>query len=229
MFTSVDLPEFRSLFNNRFQNYRGKIRTTNPITVGTIRHITVPVSQAFHRIDVRSVQESFDIRFNHFINVVLPQLRSVSMAHCFIYIPSYFDYVRLRNYFKKEELSFVQICEYSKEGKVARARDMFFHGSAHFMLYSERSHFFKRPRIKGIRHLVFYQPPTWPHFYPEMINLMQDAFQNRNDGLNSSSMTVTCLYTKYDMLQISAIVGSERTAKMAQSYKSTHIFTTSGD
>ena len=226
MFTSIDLPEFRSLFNNRFLNYRGKVRTTNPVKVGSIRHVTLKVSQVFHRIEVKSVQSSFDTRFQHFINVILPQLKTISMAHCLIFIPSYFDYVRLRNYFKKEELSFVQVCEYSQDGKIARARDMFFHGSAHFMLYSERSHFFKRPRIKGIRHLVFYQPPTWPHFYSEMINLMQDVYQNKKDGLDESSMTVTCLYTKYDMLRVSAIVGSERTSKMAQSYKSTHMFMT---
>lgn len=36
------------------------------------------------------------------------------MSHVLIYIPSYFDYVRLRNYFRREGLNFVQICEYSK-------------------------------------------------------------------------------------------------------------------
>jgi hypothetical protein len=36
------------------------------------------------------------------------------MNHVLIYIPSYFDYVRLRNYFRREGLNFVQICEYSK-------------------------------------------------------------------------------------------------------------------
>jgi hypothetical protein len=60
-----------------------------------------------------------------------------------------------------------------QEGKIARARDMFYHAEAHFLLYSERFHFFRRPSIKGILHLVFYQPPTFPHFYSEMCNLMQ--------------------------------------------------------
>lgn len=50
---------------------------------------------------------------------------------------------------------------------------MFFHTEAHFLLYSERVHFFRRFRIKGIRHIIFYQPPTYPHFYSEMCNLMQ--------------------------------------------------------
>lgn len=60
-----------------------------------------------------------------------------------------------------------------QDPKVARARDMFFHGDAHFLLYTERYHFFNRKRIKGIRHIVFYQLPIFPHFYYEMCNLMQ--------------------------------------------------------
>lgn len=71
-----------------------------------------------------------------------------------------------------------------------------------------------------------YQPPTWPHFYAEMINLMQDANQNPRDGIESS-MSVTVLYTKYDILQVAAIVGTNQANEMAQSSKSTHVFRTS--
>lgn len=102
---------------------------------------------------------------------------------------------------------------------------MFFHSGAHFMLYTERAHFFRRARVKGIRHLIMYQPPTFPHFYPEMVNLMQEVNQNPRTG-GESSMTVTVLYTKYDMLQVASIVGSERAEKMASSEKTTHMFMT---
>lgn len=102
---------------------------------------------------------------------------------------------------------------------------MFFHSGAHYLIYSERAHFFRRTRIKGIRHLIFYQPPTWPNFYSEMINLMQEAYQNPRDGC-AGSMTVTVLYTKYDMMQISSIIGSERASKLATSEKTTHMFMT---
>lgn len=104
---------------------------------------------------------------------------------------------------------------------------MFFHSGAHFLLYSERAHFFRRTRIKGIRHLIMYQPPTWPNFYSEMVNLMQETYQNPRDG-GAGSMTVTMLYTKYDMLQIASIIGSDRAAKMAAADKPTHMFMTGG-
>jgi U3 small nucleolar RNA-associated protein 25 len=200
------------------------LRTTNPIVGGTIRHVAIQIPQIFHRIDVASIEASFDTRFDYFVRTILPQCRSPGMAHCLIYVPSYFDFVRLRNHFKKEELNFVQICEYSKEGKVARARDMFYHSAAHFLLFSERQHFFKRSRVKGIRHIVFYQPPLFADFYAEMLNLMQDAYQNPRDGCDKHAMTCTVLYTKYDLQRLAALVGSEKTTKMARASKSTHMF-----
>jgi len=102
---------------------------------------------------------------------------------------------------------------------------MFFHSSAHFLIYSERAHFFRRIRIKGIRHLIIYQPPSWPQFYPEIINLLQEANQNPRDGL-SDQLSVTVLYTKYDVIQIASIIGTERAAKIIQSDKPTHMFMT---
>lgn len=114
LFTTHEMPEFRSLFNSRCGNYRGKVKLINPIASGSMRHVAVPIAQVFHRIDVSSIQSSFDQRFNHFVNIILPQCKGPLMAHCLIYVPSYFDYVRIRNYFKKENLSFVQICEYTK-------------------------------------------------------------------------------------------------------------------
>lgn len=224
LFSSYDLPEFRSLFNNRCRNYAGKVRTANIVKLGSIRHVVMEVPQVFHRIDVKSLESSFDTRFEYFTNTILPQFKSATMAHCMVYVPSYFDFVRIRNYFKKEEINFTQVCEYTKDNKISRARTLFYHGGARFLLYSERAHFFRRNRIKGIRHIIMYQPPLWHNFYPEMINLMAEANQNpRDDVMKASSVTV--LYTKYDILQLSAIVGHDNVAKMLASKKQTHMFT----
>jgi len=70
--------------------------------------------QVFHRFDAQSVAQSIDDRFDFFVKKIVPQYKDAVMNHVLIYIPSYFDYVRLRNYFRREGLNFVQICEYSK-------------------------------------------------------------------------------------------------------------------
>lgn len=117
LFASHELAEFRSLFNSRCSNYRGKVRLMNPIINGTMKHVAVHVTQTFHRIDVVSIQSSFDQRFDYFINTILPQFKAASKAHCLVFIPSYFDFVRIRNHFKGETMNFVQICEYTKVTK----------------------------------------------------------------------------------------------------------------
>lgn len=173
IFSSFNVPEINSIFNKFCLNYMGKVKTTNPVVYGSIRQVFVQLPHVFHKFDATNVAACIDERFDFFIHKILPQQQDSLMKQTMIFVANYFDYVRLRNYFKREDISFVQICEYSKEAKVARARDMFFHGDAHFLLYTERFHFFNRIRIKGIRHLVFYQLPVFPHFYYEICNLMQ--------------------------------------------------------
>ncbi|GBP24329.1 Digestive organ expansion factor homolog [Eumeta japonica] len=119
--------------------------------------------EAFGAADPISSVES---RFEFFIKEVLPKHRDPLMSHTLIFVPSYFDYVKIRNYFKREDIGFVQICEYSKE-----------------------------------------------------------AFQNKYGG-SEFNMTITTLYCKYDLHRISAILGTERTAKMMKSEKSVHMFMT---
>jgi U3 small nucleolar RNA-associated protein 25 len=114
IFSSIALPEINSLFNKRCFNYAGKFKVHNPIEVGTIRQVILPTPQVFRRFDANDPISTLDLRFECFVNEVLPQYKDNIMVHTMIYVPSYFDYVRIRNYFKKEETSFVQICEYSK-------------------------------------------------------------------------------------------------------------------
>lgn len=227
LIASNDQPEFRSLVNKRCQNFRGKVqvRTDEKLLKGCIHQVILEVPQTFHRIEVKSRDQVFDRRFEYFTNTILPKFRTSTMAHCMIYVPSYFDFIRLRNYFKKENVSFTQLCEYTKPDKVSRARTLFYHGSTHFLLYTERAHFFNRFLIKGIRHVIFYQPPTNSHFYSEIINFMQDINQNPNDNI-IKQRSVTMLYNNYDALSLYAIVGYEFAVKLLNSKKIVHKFVT---
>ena len=68
-----------------------------------------------------------------------------------IFVRSYFDFVRLRNFLKEEGASFVGLCEYTKHSDVSRGRSNFFHGRRRIMLYTERAHFYHRYRLRGIK------------------------------------------------------------------------------
>ncbi|XP_023171741.2 digestive organ expansion factor homolog [Drosophila hydei] len=223
LFSSHDLPEFRGVINNKCHNFQGKVRIINKIESGFISNVLTPIKQVFQRIDCSSMESALEDRFQHFVRYILPQFTKSGHSHCLLYVPSYFDYVRLRNHFKKEMINFVQISEYSKKEKISRARDIFFHSGAPFMLYSERGHFFRRTRIKGIRHLIFYQPPNFPNFYPELINFMLDINQNPRDGLQDI-MSVKVLYTKFDLLSLSNIIGNENAWRLTTGASDSYLF-----
>ena len=160
MFSHVPMPEANALFNRCCHNYMGKFRSSNPAPDGgNIAKIMVSTPIVFHRFETASVTDSPHDRFEYFSSRVMPEYKKDVMFHTCVFVPSYFDYVRVRNWFSKSDLDFLEVCEYTRDNKIAKARDHFFHGETHFLLYTERAHFFRRFAIKGIRHLIFFQPP----------------------------------------------------------------------
>ncbi|XP_069787269.1 U3 small nucleolar RNA-associated protein 25 homolog [Narcine bancroftii] len=224
IFSALQNPQINSIYNKHCFNYKGQVAVRNMPQTGSICHVVVQLPHVFQRVDVSSFTELTDTRFEFFTKKILPQYREAVMSHTLIYVPSYFDYVRLRNYFNHEELNSSHICEYSKRSTVDRARYQFLKGEKSFLLFTERFHFYKRYTIKGIRHLIFYELPTYPHFYSDICNMLKA--ENRGD---EASWTCTVLYSKYDAQKLIPVVGVERAAHMMKSNKSIHLFVTGDD
>ena len=129
-------------------------------------------------------------------------------------MPSYFDFVRQRNFLTAEGASYVANSEYSEPRAVGRARAALFDGSARLMLYSERAHFYRRHRLRGVRRVVFYGPPSAAHFYAELLNLLVEGEGAR----------VEVLFTRWDALALERLVGSARAAKMLASKSPAFVF-----
>ncbi|XP_029449151.1 digestive organ expansion factor homolog [Rhinatrema bivittatum] len=221
LFSAIQDPQINSIFNKHCFNYRGQVAVRNLPLTGSISHVLVQLPHVFQRLETESSSSVVDSRFQFFINKVLPQYRDAVMSHTLVYIPSYFDYVRLRNYFKKEELNFTHICEYTNKPGISRARQFFLKGEKQFLLFTERFHFYKRYTLKGIRNLIFYELPTYPHFYSEVCNMMKATSRGEE-----ATWTCTVLYSKYDAQRLAAVVGTDRAAQMLQSKKNVHLFVT---
>lgn len=95
----------------RCSNWQGKIRVIEKAT-GVVQKVVGQVQQRFERVVCDSLVELAEARFQHFKHEVLPKLRSSAQGHTLIFIPSYFDYVRVRNLFKTENISCVTVAEY---------------------------------------------------------------------------------------------------------------------
>ncbi|OQV16521.1 Digestive organ expansion factor-like protein [Hypsibius exemplaris] len=214
-------PEFQALANRHCSNYEGAFWQKGSSS-HTLSSVVVPIPHCFHRIPGNDIASMSDARFNYFRDKILPQLNDPSKTQAMIFIPSYFDFVRIRNHFHREEISFVQICEYTSTSKIARARDLFYHGKKHFLLYTERFHFYRRYRIKGIRHILFYDLPHYPHFYPELCNMM-----TRGEETAFHQFTSDALFSKFDSLSLAPIVGIAKMPAMLQPDKAVHMFVTS--
>ncbi|XP_058525122.1 U3 small nucleolar RNA-associated protein 25 homolog [Ochotona princeps] len=221
LFGGLQDAQINSVFNQYCVNFQGQVAVRNAPVTGSISHVLVQLPHVFQKMEVESLASAIDTRFNFFVNKILPQYRDAVMSHTLVYVPSYFDFVRLRNYFKKEELNFTHICEYTQKSGISRARHFFLQGEKQFLLLTERFHFYKRYTIKGIRNLIFYQLPTYPHFYSEVCNMLRATSRGEE-----AAWTCTVLYSKYDAQRLAAVVGAERAARMLQSKKSVHLFVT---
>lgn len=114
LFSAMAIPEVYSIFSNYCFNYAGKVNVVNPVIHGTINQVIVQLPHVFQKYGAASLVNAIDARFDFFINKILPEHKDTLMKQTLIFVPSYYDFVRLRNYFKREDVSFVQICEYSK-------------------------------------------------------------------------------------------------------------------
>jgi U3 small nucleolar RNA-associated protein 25 len=218
VFSAFPTPEIVSLFTKYAHSYEGKVTVHQSDHTGSICQVALVIPQVFQRISCDRLLQQFDQRFQYFIDKILPDFKTPLMQRTAIFIPSYFDFVRIRNYMKKEDISFCQICEYTNTPDVKRARAWFAQGKRHFLIFTERFHFFHRFRLKGIRHLVFYQLPTYPEFYSEIVNFI-------DEGHNPELSSPTChvLYTKFDQQSLSRVVGSARSRHMVEAGERVHM------
>ncbi|XP_078796614.1 U3 small nucleolar RNA-associated protein 25 homolog isoform X3 [Oryzias latipes] len=223
VFSSIQDPQINNILTKHCSNYRGQIASKNLPKTGSICQVLVQLPHVFQMFSSESFIDH-DARFRFFVDKVLPQYKDSVISHTLVYIPSYFDYIRLRNYMKKAGMSFTSICEYSSKSEISRARHFFLKGDKHFLLFTERFHFYKRYTIKGIQNLIFYGLPSFPHFYSEVCNMLAEGGPG-----GAASWTCTALYSRYDAHKLTAITGGQRAGQMLHLNKTVHLFITGED
>ena len=112
----------------------------------------------------------------------------------------------------KHEISSCLYFRYTKNASISRSRSYFAQGNKKVLLVTERFHFFRRYHIKGMRHLIFYSPPTYCEFYSELVNQMESIDDSK----------VIVLYSKYDALSLQRIVGTNRAPELINSTDTLH-------
>ena len=215
-------PHIIAAFNRHTQSIAGrvKIRRKVPSDEASICDVMIKMRQIFQRISCDSIATQGDSRLKYFKDKILPELLSSKQKHTLIYIPSYFDFVALRNLLMKNDRAqyhFVSVTEYARVSEVSRGRARFLQGRKRIMLYTGRAHFFMRHHIKGAKHLINYGLPEHAEFYPGLLNMLtQNVGGDSEDDLLESESPVTCLnlFTKYEAQCLERIVGSKHSERM---------------
>ncbi|CAI5713198.1 unnamed protein product [Peronospora effusa] len=196
--------------------------------VPSISQVVPHVKQLFQRVDLNttdschlSATDEAELRFEYFKKHVFEPLLDQPRKHVVIVIPSYFDYVRVRNLFheplNQKLVTSVECCEYSPSRQVSRARTMFFHGQCHVLLYTERFHFYHQYQIRGIEQLIWYGVPMMHEFYPEMLNFVETSgHEPENFDQSAEKYSSIVLFTRLDFLRMERIVGKKRAIRMCQ-------------
>lgn len=234
LFSRVPAPCINALFSLKYcANKAGKCQLDLLASVpkwtqgGQICQIGFQLPQVFHRIDGddaanMSLVDLPQRRFQFFVDKVLPRFKDEMMSHTLIFVASYFDFVKLRNYLKRQDMNAMEMSEYSDNKQIDRSRFFFYHGRCKFLLVTERFHYYKRYKVRGISHLIFYDLPHYPEFYSNFCNYLPDAKRFKNGVLETFSATV--LYSRFDAQKLCAIVGKTRATHMMQSDKNVHMF-----
>ncbi|KAK4144180.1 uncharacterized protein C8A04DRAFT_36832 [Dichotomopilus funicola] len=230
VFSAFHTPELAELLRTHCRNWAGKARLQQPEPQGAIQHLPVRVRQTFSRFDVPSIAADPDARFAYFTRAIVPMLLKNSKSRStstggdagggggtLIFIPSYLDFVRVRNYFANspavERISFGSISEYADVREASRARSHFLSGRHQVLLYTERAHHFRRYAIRGVRRVVFYGLPDNPVFYREIAGGYLQASEQALLVPHGEG-TVRVMFSRYDVLKLERVVGSVRVGKM---------------
>ncbi|KAF0700899.1 Aste57867_8585 [Aphanomyces stellatus] len=211
--------QLNNLVTKSCHNLRGVCRIA-PVydlqhVVPSVSHVIPSIKQIFQRLDVPSQPSSCplakepDVRFQYFQQHILTPLLDHPTKHTMIFVPSYFDFVRLRNVFSSQKrlISCAAISEYSTDSQISRARSRFYHGQINVLLMTERFHFYKQYRIRGVHQIFWYAPPSLGPFYAEVLNAIEPE--------DDTKSVVLC--SRFDTLRMQQIVGTKKAQRMCGS------------
>lgn len=227
MLSAFATPELNTLCSRHMNNVFGRSKYAPDYQGAAMESAissSLSIKQTFARFQCTSPADDPDTRFNYFTSAILPNLVRLPNAPgsglgVLIFIPSYFDFVRIRNFFSTStaaaNLSFGTISENQTpaDADIRRARTHFASGRHSILLYSGRAHHFFRYRLKGVRRVVFYSLPENPTFYREIVG----GFLGRTvaEGTaNVHEVSARAMFSKWDILKLERVIGSSRLAPL---------------
>jgi U3 small nucleolar RNA-associated protein 25 len=222
LLSAFNFPSLNKLYTHHMLNAAGKMKYLKE-EGGAMLDLGLSLRQTFSRFDYGTPVDEPDNRFKYFTTSMLPSLTKTGRQGAsggqgvLIYLPSYADFVRVRNYLAAssttQNISFGSISEYTSAQDVARARSHFSSGRHSVLLYTERAHHFRRYHLKGVKRVLMYALPENPIFYKEIVGgFLGTSISAAKLDVRDAGMRA--LFSKLDVLKLERIVGTGRYTTM---------------
>ncbi|KAH7335830.1 digestive organ expansion factor [Rhizoctonia solani] len=214
LLSSYETPQTRALFNNTqlLKNIAGRVRQTRPYGATPI-----PEGMAIDwvKLDCEDPAKEPDVRFEYFKERIVPNILSSAQAQTLVFVPSYFDYLRVYNHLVSHaSTSVTGISEYSSNEDISRARQAFFKGTRQVLVITERFHFFRRYKLRAVKHITFYGPPDHAQFLTEILSF---PFLDDETAPAPADVKTVCLYSKFDYMRLERLEGTKEATTMCAS------------
>jgi U3 small nucleolar RNA-associated protein 25 len=185
--------------------HRSLAQLTLAASTGVIPTIKHGVRQFFVRFPTPSLADLDAARFEFFKTQVFPSKVKPLIdhnVHTILYVPSTFDFLQLRVFLDEQVRgSFAELTEHTSEKAPRKALGQFSALERPLLVMTERFFYFKRYLVKHAEALVCYSPPLYPEFYATLVNRLSS---------DSPNATVLCPFTRYDLLELQRILGTQR-------------------
>lgn len=210
-------PKINTLYNKYMRNVAGRLKYTQDYTTGLIETLSYGIKQTFLRFDSPSHLTDPDARFKYFNTSILPSISRLPKTPeggpgVLVLIPSYLDFVRVRNSLVDSDFSYASISEYTDTTDVRKARSHFMNGKHSLLLYTGRAHHFHRYNIRGVKRVVFYGVPENPRFYDEILGFVGKTVERGE--VSRAEAGVRVCFSRWERLELERIVGSKRIVRM---------------
>jgi U3 small nucleolar RNA-associated protein 25 len=210
-------PKINTLYNKHMRNAFGRLKYTPDYTAGLIESLSYGIKQTFLRFDSPSHLTDPDARFKYFSSTILPSIMRLPKPveggpGVLVFIPSYLDFVRVRNSLVDTEISFASISEYTDPTDIRKARSHFMNGKHSLLLYTGRAHHFHRYNIRGVKRVVFYGVPENPLFYEEVVGFIAKSVERAE--ISRAEAGVRVCFSRWERMELERIVGSKRVGRM---------------
>lgn len=222
LLSSFNFPSLNRLYAHHMLNVAGKLKYTIE-QEGAMLDLGINLKQTFSRLEFSTPIDEPENRFRYFTTAIVPSMTRHSKhggqkgQGVLIYLPSYADFVRVRNYLASssatQDISFGSISEYTSKKDVARARSHFLSGRHSVLLYTERAHHFRRYNLKGVKRVILYGLPENPIFYKEVVGGFLGA-SIAATKLDAREANARALFSRLDILKLERVVGSGRYMSM---------------